>query len=93
MDDTTYDLQTHDGNQFARFTSKREIATSSDDLELLGLDHRLVQAELGRWRSLPPEEIGIAAKGNAEGPTLLLTLACRKLDWHRRAPCVRRQRL
>jgi len=71
VDDTTYDLQTHEGKRLARFTSNREIATSTDDLELLGLDHRLVQDELGRWRSLPPEEIGIAVKGNAEGPTLL----------------------
>ena len=57
---TTYELQNLDGKRLARFTSNREIATSRDDIELLGLDHRLMQDELGRWRSLPPEEIGIA---------------------------------
>ena len=69
--DDTYDLQTLDGKRLARFTSNREIATSRDDIELLGLDHRLMQDELGRWRSLPPEEIGIAVHGGAETPILL----------------------
>ena len=47
------------------------MATSRDDLELLGLDHRLMQEELGRWRSLSPEEIGIAVRSGADAPILL----------------------
>jgi len=71
VDDTTYDLQTNDGKRLARFTTDREIATSRDDIDLLGLDHRLMQDELGRWRSLPPEEIGISVHDGAEAPLLL----------------------
>jgi hypothetical protein len=40
-------------------------------LELMGLDHPLVQEELGRWRSMPPEEIGIAVEGDVDTPVLL----------------------
>jgi hypothetical protein len=37
----------------------------------MGIDHPLVQEELGRWRTVPPEEIGIAVSGDVEGPVLL----------------------
>jgi len=71
VDDETYDLVTVDGARRARFTLNRETATSQDDLELMGLDHPLVQEELGRWRSLPPEDVGIAVSGDVEEPVLL----------------------
>jgi DNA-directed RNA polymerase subunit RPC12/RpoP len=34
-------------------------------------DHPLVQEELGRWRSMPPEDVGIAVSGDVEEPVLL----------------------
>lgn len=71
FDDETYDLVTADGALRARFTLNRDTATSQDDLELLGLDHPLVQEELGRWRSVPPEEVGIAVLGDVDSPVLL----------------------
>jgi len=71
VDDSTYDLVTSEGTRRARFTLNREAATNRDDLQLMGLDHPLVQEELGRWRSVPPEEIGIAVSGDVEGPVLL----------------------
>jgi hypothetical protein len=37
----------------------------------MGLDHPVVQEELGRWRSVPPEEVGIAVTGDVEEPVLL----------------------
>lgn len=37
----------------------------------MGLDHTLIQEELGRWRNVPPEEIGIAVSGDVEEPVLL----------------------
>jgi hypothetical protein len=40
-------------------------------VELMGLDHSLVQEELGRWRSVSPEEIGIAVSGGVDEPVLL----------------------
>lgn len=73
VDDQTYDLLTSDGNRRARFTLNRDIATSSDEVDLMGVDHPLVQEELARWRSLPPEDIGIAVKGDID-ETLLLSL-------------------
>jgi superfamily II DNA or RNA helicase len=71
VDDETYDILSADGTRRARFTLNRDTATSRDDLELMGLDHPLVQEELGRWRSLPPEEIGIAVEGDVDEPVLL----------------------
>jgi len=71
VDDNTYDLVTSEGTRRSRFTLNRDAATSRDDLQLLGLDHPLVQEELERWRNVPPEEIGIAVSGEVEGAVLL----------------------
>jgi superfamily II DNA or RNA helicase len=71
VDDQTYDLVTIDGALRTRFTLSRDTATSHDEVDLLGLDHPLVQEELGRWRSLPPEDVGIAVAADVEDPVLL----------------------
>ena len=71
VDQTTFDLMSADGARLARFTLDREAATGQDGLELLGLDHPLVQEELGRWRATPPEHIGIAVAGDVAEPVLL----------------------
>lgn len=71
VDDGTYDLLMADGQRRARFTLNRDAATSMDDLELMGLDHPIVQEELGRWRSVAPEEIGIAVYGDVDEPVAL----------------------
>ncbi len=71
VDDETYDLVTVDGVRSARFTLNRDKATGSESLELMGLDHPLVQEELGRWRSLPPEDVGLAVQGDVDEPVLL----------------------
>ncbi len=71
VDEETYDLVTVDGARRARFTLNRDTATGSDDVELMGLDHPLMQEELGRWRSVRPEEIGIAVSGDVDEPVLL----------------------
>lgn len=70
-DNETYDLVTIDGARRARFTLSRDTATSSDSVELMGLDHPLIQEELGRWRSVPPEDVGIAVSGDVDAPVLL----------------------
>lgn len=71
IDDESYDLVTIDGARRVQFTLSRDTATSRDDVELMGLDHPLVQEELGRWRSAPPEDLGIAVAGDVESPVLL----------------------
>lgn len=71
IDDATYDLMAVDGARRVRFTLSRDIATNSDNVDLMGLDHPLIQEELGRWRSVLPEEIGIAVSGDVDAPVLL----------------------
>ncbi|WP_434633161.1 DEAD/DEAH box helicase [Chromobacterium sp. CV08] len=71
IDEETYDLVTIDGTRRARFTLNRDTATSSDNVELMGLDHPVIQEELGRWCGVPPEDIGIAVSGDVGAPVLL----------------------
>lgn len=71
IDEQTYDLIAEDGNRQVRFTLNRNAATAQDELELLGLDHPIIQSELTRWRSLPPEAIGIAVTADLDAPALL----------------------
>jgi superfamily II DNA or RNA helicase len=71
MDEQTYDLTAADGSRKARFTLDRDVATSQEGIELLGLDHPLVQEELGRWRSLAPEQLGLSVSSDNISPTLL----------------------
>lgn len=70
IDEQTYDLIAEDGNRQVRFTLNRNAATAQDELELLGLDHPIIQSELTRWRSLPPEAIGIAVTADLDAPAL-----------------------
>ena len=71
ISDDTYNLEMSDGTPRAKFTLNRDTATSNENIELLGIDHPLIQEELGRWRSLPPEDIGLAVSGDVDSPVLL----------------------
>ena len=71
VDEQSYALVDAGGVRRAQFTLSRETATSRDDVELLGLDHPLVQQELGRWRALPPEEVGLSVTSDGVGDVLL----------------------
>lgn len=71
IDDETYDLVAMDGSRRTRFTLSRDKATNEDGLDLIGLDHPIVQDELGRWRNVPPEDVGIAVSGDVDVPVLL----------------------
>lgn len=71
LGDGRYDLMSAEGECCARFTVNREDAASQEDVQLLGLDHPIVQQELGRWRNVPPEELGIAVSGDVREPVLL----------------------
>lgn len=70
-DELTYNLVSADGTQKTRFTLDRETAASDEAVDLMGLDHPLVQEELSRWRGLPPEQLGVAVRGSEDGPVLL----------------------
>ena len=71
VDDDTYELVSAEDRQTRQFTLDRDIATSTENIDLMGLDHPLIQDELGRWRSLAPEVLGAAAQGDGNGVTLL----------------------
>ena len=71
IDDQTLDLVGTDGADQKRFTLNRETATTSDDTDLLGLDHPVVQEELARWRSTSPEELGASLNGAEFGRGVL----------------------
>lgn len=71
VDEKTVDLVAADGSLKTRFTLDRETATGNDKYDLMGLDHPLLQDELGRWRSVPPESLGVAVEGNGIGPAVL----------------------
>lgn len=71
ISDDTYNLEMSDGTPRAKFTLNRDMATSNENIELLGIDHPLIQEELGRWRSLPPEDIGLAVSGDVDSLVLL----------------------
>jgi hypothetical protein len=71
VDGETYEVRDAEGTCKRRFTLNREAATSREDLDLLGLDHPLVQGELEAWRSLPAEELGFSVQGEGEDPVLL----------------------
>jgi len=71
VDAETFDLLSKDGARDARFTLNRDVATSDEGLELLGLDHPILLEQLGRWRTLPPEELGISVKGEVDAPVAL----------------------
>jgi len=71
VDAETIDLLTVDGARRIRFTLNRDVATSSETCDLLGLDHPAVQEELGRWRSLNPNFLGVALEGNGIEPAIL----------------------
>jgi len=73
LDDGTYDLVDTDGKRIAKFTLDRDKATSEEQLDLMGLDHPLIQEELGRWRTLSPDRIGISVAGEMDD-TILLSL-------------------
>jgi len=71
VNDEIYELVGVDGRQKKQFTLSRDTATTRDNVDLMGLDHPLVQEELGRWRSVAPDKLGAAVQGDGSGVTLL----------------------
>jgi superfamily II DNA or RNA helicase len=47
------------GQPDARLTTSREQSLARSDIELLGLDHRLVVEYMSRYRALPAQEVGV----------------------------------
>ena len=68
--DRVFELRDDQGVVLVRFTDDRDRATADDGLDLLGLDHPVVERALARWRSTPPEELGSAINGAAAEPSV-----------------------
>ena len=62
IDDVHYELRDEKNNLQGQFTTDRDEANNSEQLQLIGLDHPFVENLLIRYRQLPAEEIGIAVK-------------------------------
>ncbi|MBK8173473.1 MAG: DEAD/DEAH box helicase family protein [Sandaracinaceae bacterium] len=69
-DDGTFVVKGPNDEKVCRFTLNRDAARERPDLDLLGLDHPLVQDALKRWQSSSPERIGLAVAG-PDGPGVL----------------------
>ena len=70
LDDGSSELQGADIG-CVRLTMDRELANANEAMALLGLDHPLVQAELGRWQALEPEQAGCAVIADVEAISIL----------------------
>ncbi len=71
IDPSTFQVVDLRDDHLTRFTTDREGIKDRDDLDLLGLDHPLVQGLLSTWRSLPPYRLGISVKAGEEGKGVL----------------------
>ena len=67
QDDATLAVRDVQGRTIARFTSDREAARDREDVDLLGLDHPLVQEALLRNGGIAPEQLGAAVDGRGDG--------------------------
>lgn len=64
-----YEVRDADNRMLVRFTANRDEARMRDDVELLGLDHPLVQDALRRHSGVEPEQVGVAVASNGEPPS------------------------
>lgn len=72
VDDVTYELMTPEGVRCARLSLSRDAASHQEELQLLGLDHPLVQEELKHWSCISADELGISVQADVECAILLL---------------------
>ncbi len=69
--DDLFEVVDISGTRVLLFTTDRTKAAERDDLELIGLDHPLVEAELAKWRNLEPSHIGCCVDTRRDGVALL----------------------
>ena len=63
IEKSVYEIEFADGRKL-KVTTDREIGKDRQDLELMGLDHPLVQELLGRYKRVPAEAIGVAVQAD-----------------------------
>jgi len=70
-DDQTYLLEGLENGKAITFTLDRETASDTETVDLLGIDHPIVQAELSRWQNIAPERIGLSVKSSDDQSAFL----------------------
>ena len=66
-----FELRNADGHSLLRFTTNRELACEDDKLDLMGIDHPLMQRILEHWQNVRPEELGVSVSGEQEQSHIL----------------------
>jgi superfamily II DNA or RNA helicase len=66
LDESTFEARDAGDNVIARFTTDRDVARMCDDVDLLGLDHPMVQAAMQRHGGIACDELGAAVCGNGD---------------------------
>lgn len=69
--DSMYTLLDHLDNAIAKFTTTRETANETEGLNLVGLDHPIIERMLKEYRDLPAEAIGLTIKSPDGTPAAL----------------------
>src|SRR5262249_46966185 len=64
LPDDLFELRRDGASPPLRFTTRRDTARERDDVELLGIDHPVVEEALSRWRGVPAEDLGVAVDGD-----------------------------
>jgi SNF2 family DNA or RNA helicase len=71
VDETTYQVISTAGQVTLTLTTNRNVARAEQKLDLLGLDHPLIQKALARWRELPASSLGICIAADVESTSVL----------------------
>ncbi len=71
--DGTFVISDSNSREQLRFTTDRDTSIEKENIDLLGLDHPLVEQYMQRFRSLPDEQIGIRVRSD-DGRTGVLSI-------------------
>ncbi|MFH7242130.1 MAG: SNF2-related protein [Spirulina sp.] len=69
--DSLFELRGDQGTKLLRFTTNRELACENETLDLMGLDHPVMEQALQKWQNVVPEELGASVIGDDEMPAVL----------------------
>lgn len=67
VEDALYEIEFSDGRRM-RFTTDRETGKDCPDLELLGLDHPVIQDLLSRFKRVPADALGVSVRAEHVAP-------------------------
>ena len=71
LENDRYEIRNSDKTPLYKVTTNRDLAVEDETLDLLGLDHPLVQELLKKWQSTQPENLGTSVKFENNGPSVL----------------------